>query len=547
MLAALLLSLSLPAAAADRLAAALDKSTATTVFDYAVLYQSCRAYAADEPEQCAALRPYPILTRYNDAAGKKALERPGTYDFLCRSSVLDLRMSAAAIRGEPEKLVRACEDHVAAGHDDFLPGKARQGCAILGRLARDPAQACAQTRPLMRERARGFCESELNVFNGRPDACGQPGLGPVGQELCRANAAYRRAVLARDPSLCGDSALCRAHAGAGPGACAPYLEHAERLACARRGSAAACGRSPLDRARLARADELLKQAGGILDQLERGACGPGFSVETLRRTFSQKLLPEGLADALFQSAAPDLENYYQCRAIVGRSDAVCADLKAFGVVVQREALAEPLPMDLMCRTLFYEARLAQELIASERDKVRSLCVTRNKVGDRDFKLDSLETSCGILSGFAGDTAATCGRLKPYFDNATIAASCPRMMRYAAGDPAICPDFHDPLVHERCLGYAAFKESRSAGPQACGGSNYCRTLRGEADTCKVYEKRMGEAYCRFYDQAAPRLPALLSEIETLLGESDPEGATGSRGASLAALRRRLGARRVSRAP
>lgn len=254
---------------------------------------------------------------------------------------------------------------------------------------------------------------------------------------------------------------------------------------------------------------------------------------------------------LLTATRPWYERLYNARAFAAGGPEACDELAPMGAVVAREKIAGDLPFDLLCKTNYYEALMAVATMKRE-PRMYDLCLVRNRVGDRDFKLDSLEVSCRIIAERKGTVDEVCGRLGPYYDNASIARTCPRMLRYVSGDATVCPLFTDELVRERCEGYVAFGRSERGDPSACAKSPHCRMMRGEPGALEDLARRLivAEA-CGVYarpEVLAERARAARDEAAALLGGAlkDAEGATDRAAAAAADARAERAARLAERA-
>lgn len=230
---------------------------------------------------------------------------------------------------------------------------------------------------------------------------------------------------------------------------------------------------------------------------------------------------------LLTATRPWYERLYNARAFEAGGPAPCDELAPMGAVVAREKIAGDLPFDLLCKTNYYEALMAVATMRSE-PRMFDLCLVRNRVGDRDFKLDSLDASCRIIAERQGTVDEVCGRLGPYYDNASIAQTCPRMLRYVSGDATVCPLFSDELVRERCEGYVAFGRAEKGDEAACARSPHCLMMRGRpgaqmdrararivAEACAVYARPevLAERARAARADAASLLAALSREAES----------------------------------
>ncbi len=498
----------------DTLSAILAVSTAvyanSPTLSTLEIFTACRAFARDEPAVCRELAGFPagLDDRGKDRASSR---RPEDYGFLCLSHTHDLAMARAAITRDPAAFAAACRGREAIGYGRFGKPVASKACGLMGELVEDPETACAALAPYFaRGAAARFCAAELRMFLGDPVRCEALAGEPAARELCEGAAAFRKAWLRRDAGRCRGHPICRVLMGAGEAAC---------------GSP-----SPRHEARAAQAAAALAQLEGLAARLEGGgekACRDAFSVGVLLRDFREARLPESLEEMLFQRVGSDLERHSLCRAYTASDPSVCDELAPIDIPFRRERGVEPVSQDLLCKTLFYEARIAQA-IAEDSPEVAGLCVKRNEAGDRDFKLETLARSCAIVAGHSGDTAATCSRLAPYFDNASIAKTCPNMLRFVSGDAGVCPALKDPMVNERCLGYVAFHQARRArNPALCGDSAYCVTLFGsDPASCRPHEARIARSYCGLLSRRglAGRFPALLDALDGTLSAAGPAGET-----------------------
>lgn len=270
-----------------------------------------------------------------------------------------------------------------------------------------------------------------------------------------------------------------------------------------------------------------------VEALARGtaACEASTTEAEVRADLTPGRLSDSARGVLSAAALPDLERLYNARAFVTGGPAVCDDLAPLSAVVKREKIAGDLPFDLLCKTNYYEALMAKATMRGE-DGMYDLCLLRNRVGDRDFKLDSLEVSCRIIAERKGTVDEVCARLTPYYDNASIAKTCPRMLRYVSGDASVCRLFSDRLVRERCEGYVAFGLAEKGSPMACAKSPHCRMMRdGAAWAAADAEKRVVHDACRVYarrEVRTERARALREEAKSLeTGLTTEAAAAGDR--------------------
>jgi len=256
------------------------------------------------------------------------------------------------------------------------------------------------------------------------------------------------------------------------------------------------------------ADAALDALDARVALLESLGAGPAVCVSSLtdadvRADLSGTALSDAARGVLLTAVRPALERLYNARAFASGGPRVCDELAPLRATVRREKIAGDLPFDLLCKTNYYEALMAKATMLGE-DSMFGLCLLRNRVGDRDFKLDSLEASCRIIADRKGSVDEVCARLTPYYDNASIAQPCPRMLRYVSGDESVCRLFADELVHERCEGYAAFRKAESGSAAACGKSPHCLMMRGRAaEAAAAAEKEVVAAACGVYGRAEIR--------------------------------------------
>ncbi|MBI3554113.1 MAG: hypothetical protein HY077_16575 [Elusimicrobia bacterium] len=492
----------------------------------AELDSACLAYASGQSGLCGRLKAFPIRLEYGKAE-KKSLARPQAYDFLCLSDYYDLSFSRAKSAGDGPGMREACRGHEEMGHANFRAGTVDEACAVMSEPSTDPETACRMLEPYFARRSSfELCPKEMRLLAGDADLCKDLGGEPTAQEVCEANAAFRTASLLREPARCGDSALCRAAMGAGPQACAPYAQKARMLACRLEGRGRCGGPAALDAALVRQVDERILAAQAFVGRLSAGKpCESSLSFEALLQDYKNGF-NGALADELSAAVEPDLERYSLCRAYAQGGAQSCGELKALRGFITREEGVPAITLELLCETLYYEAAIAKAMVTRS-SQTASLCVTRNVIGDRDFKLDSLERSCAIVAGFSGSTTTTCGALSPFFDNASIAKTCPKMLRFVTGDETVCPELPDAMVHERCLGYAAFaKAVRGRDPALCGASRYCAVLMGGgARTCQGYEGELRRNACAFFSRAdlPGKVSAVLRDARGKLGRArDSEG-------------------------
>ncbi len=219
-------------AAEPPLTSALAASSDTLSMDDATLYYSCLAFSSNRPQACAPLKAFAVNIHYQ---GGGPPNRPATYDTICLSSFYDLQMSRAGIAGDFREMAKACERHNAVG-GDFKRSSTRKACALLAELSRDPVAACRALDPYFASAAsKPFCVKELRFLTGDSSLCAALGTEPVNFEICRGNAAFRKAYPTRDRARCGDSIICRVLMGGGSELCGTY---AARILSRRRISAA---------------------------------------------------------------------------------------------------------------------------------------------------------------------------------------------------------------------------------------------------------------------------------------------------------------------
>jgi len=250
------------------------------------------------------------------------------------------------------------------------------------------------------------------------------------------------------------------------------------------------------------ADAALAALEPRLDRLESlrrepAACSSRLAEADVVRDLSSGPLPAPTRALLLAATRPWLERLYNARAFAAGGPGVCDELTPLRAVVQREKIAGDIPFDLLCKTNYYEALMAKATILNGADMF-DLCLIRNRVGDRDFKLDSLDVSCRIIAERRGTVDEVCARLSPYYDNASIAKTCPRMLRYVSGDATVCPLFEDELVRERCEGYVAFKRAAARDEAPCEKSPHCLMMRGRPGPGEALAaRRVVEEACRIY--------------------------------------------------
>jgi hypothetical protein len=295
------------------------------------------------------------------------------------------------------------------------------------------------------------------------------------------------------------------------------------------------------------ADEALGELESSVSLMESLLRGPSVCVSSMTEGRVRESLSgdAGLSPSargvLLTAVRPSLERLYNARAFASGGPGVCDQLAPLQSTVRREEIAGDLPFDLLCKTNYYEALMAKATMLGE-TTMFDLCLLRNRVGDRDFKLDSLDVSCRIIAERKGSVDEVCGRLGPYYDNASIAQSCPRMLRYVSGDASVCPLFTDELVRERCEGYVAFGKAAAGDEAACAKSPHCQLMRGRPGrAAAAAEKEVVAAACGVY--ARPEIRAewarAAREAARTLGQALAEGggAAADR-ASAAALDARL---------
>lgn len=304
-------------------------------------------------------------------------------------------------------------------------------------------------------------------------------------------------------------------------------------------------------------DEKLAALEGRVSLLESSQKGPQACVSSLteagvREDLAGTRLSKSARGVLLTAALPELERLYDARAFATGGPAVCDELAPLRATIKREKIAGDLPFDLLCKTNYYEALMAKATMLRE-PTMFDLCLLRNRVGDRDFKLDSLDASCRIIAERKGTVDEVCGRLGAYYDNASIARSCPRMLRYVSGDETVCPLFSDPMVRERCDGYVAFRKAAAGDEAACAVSPRCRMLRGgAAATAAAAAERLVRAACGVYArpeiraERALRLRDEAAALESGLLAQDGGAASGREAAAALDARLERAARLAARA-
>ena len=519
---------------------------------------SCRAIATGSTRACDPLGSHPARIVFEENRPRPAA-RPETLRFLCDSDLHDMSMARAMSSGSRKAFVAACLKHDAAGHRDFLPGLADQACAILAAGDQDPVGTCAKLEPLYSSGLPGsYCEGEISFFTGNAAHCSTLSAQAADRELCLASVAYR--TRREKPQECSDSPVCAALASGKPGVCGVYerralaplcrdhylpraLEQSERTLTALDGAlaAAASALGPGTRHEAARLDGALEAAARLrmraevlqgrlaaarrpvvdpvaashldarLALFEGAARVPGkpACVKSASPEMALSLLTDSETSAkaravLLSAILPWLERLYNARAFTPAGPAVCGELAPLNYTVTREKNAGDISFDLLCKTNYYEGLMAKAMMRGE-PQMFELCRIRNLIGDRDFRLDSLDASCKILAENVDGVDKTCARLGPYFDNETIGGTCVRMMRYALGDETVCSYFVDPMVHERCEGYAAYRRGLKRTSLECGGSPQCLLLSGETkEPLRAAAAGLASASCEVY--ARPEIRA-----------------------------------------
>jgi hypothetical protein len=261
---------------------------------------------------------------------------------------------------------------------------------------------------------------------------------------------------------------------------------------------------PGARARLASLDARVSRLEA-LSRGDQGACAASLTAPEVRDELAAGTLSGSARGVVLTEVRPWLERWYNAKAFLAGGPEPCAELAPLGSLVKRETDAGEVPFDLLCKTNYYEALMARTTI-DKKPGIFELCRLRNLVGDRDFKLSSLDRSCRIIADHKGTVDDVCESLTPYFDNASIAKTCRRMLRYVSGDASVCAEFSDELVHERCSGYAAYARERAGDAGACGDEPQCWIIDGRAAEAEARAERgVVEAACR-----AGARPEILSE-------------------------------------
>lgn len=541
---------------------------------------SCRAIASGSVKACDPLGAQPARIVFEENR-PRPIARPETLRFLCASDLHDMSMARAMSSGSKKSFVAACLEHDAAGHRDFLPGSAAQACAILAEGGKDPAATCAKLAPLYSSDLPGnYCEGELSFFSGHASHCSALSAQAADRELCLASAAYR--TRREKPGECGESPVCAAMSSGKAEACEVYarralaplcrdhylpraLEQSELKLAALDRALAAAALGPATRREAEKLDAGLEMAARLRVRVEtlhaslaiarrpsvdpvatsrlearlalfegaarvpgRPSCAQSASADMALSLLTDPETTPKTRSVLLSAILPWLERLYNARAFLPAGPAVCDELTALNYTVTREKNAGDISLQLLCKTNYYEGLMAGAMMRGE-PEIFELCRTRNLIGDRDFRLDSLDVSCKIIAEHAKGVAQTCGRLTPYFDNATIGGTCLRMLRYALGDATVCAEFVDPMVHDRCEGYAAYRKAGPRPAQSCDGKAQCLLLSGETKgPLSVAAAGLASASCEVYARPeirvefAGRLAAQAEAAAQALIVGPPEG-------------------------
>jgi hypothetical protein len=191
------------------------------------LYLQCRTLAGDR-QACRAGKLAALMTPSSPDL---------SYEALCRTIADNFTLSAAMIRGAPDR-ERIC---LALPPKPALTQKTwPRFCAVFARHYDDPRAAAAGIAPLTRPAPQDAARLEENlkaklglIEAGRCERSVKAARRErLDVDACLIGAAYRKAFAAGDPRLCGDHAICRVLMGAGPQACEAYAARVRSAFCA---------------------------------------------------------------------------------------------------------------------------------------------------------------------------------------------------------------------------------------------------------------------------------------------------------------------------
>lgn len=193
------------------------------------------------------------------------ISNPGS--FWCRDLYLDAAAALMLVKRSPA-FDGVCRQWVTVSYPKMPAREAGEACALIARDVGDPEKLCAELSPrwVPPEAVRG-CVAEYRRYTRTDDprVCDYVKGAPDSLHLrCDDYARLARAEKAHDPSLCGDSEICRLLTGTGADLPAKYEERARTAWC----EAAAKDADDADRAAQDRAAGLLQGAEDDLARVE---------------------------------------------------------------------------------------------------------------------------------------------------------------------------------------------------------------------------------------------------------------------------------------
>lgn len=244
-------------------------------------------------------------------------------------------------------------------------------------------------------------------------------------------------------------------------------------------------------AALARGERLFAAAPA---PAEREACRAAFDPDELIADLKEGRLEPQAADALTKSTFEDLLRWRAWRAAGSSSDAACDSLKGLDRIyngLRGDAASA-------CREASTSLRFSRALMRRSQDWPRA-CRASLAYDYAAMGPGAAERVCGAVERLVDDPPKLCASLVPEFLTEERLPSCvAEFARYAKdGDGGDCGSIAAgaDVLKGRCEALKAFRRAVSAGPGACGGSELCRVLAGDAAPALAKLKaRMGTAAC-----------------------------------------------------
>jgi hypothetical protein len=360
---------------------------------------------------------------------------------------------------------KACPRALAFAEDfeerEFKPADIPEVCRILSESRDDIGAACRRILPFFQtDEQRGHCVPTFQRLSADPAVCSSFNVPEV-RSRCLEYAAYRKARLAGDPALCGDSVLCRLFFDRDPKRCAVYEHRAQQAVCGRP-SAPAAARPP--------------------------HCGERFPIADLLRDLAEKGFPPQ-AEAAKTAVASASVDYLKCLSVARRDIGLCAPLKGLNSRIE----GFNAPLDDFCESNYRDASFSRALIAGGPGLVESCREAAASSGN--FKRDDVERVCALFVEHRGDPAALCAQLRPLYAEPAKAERCAADIALLLGT-LDCSAVQKPGRRERCDTYAAFRGAHASGQlDDCGDRIGCRLMMGEGEErCEPLADAIRAAYC-----------------------------------------------------